>query len=101
MLKSNTPQFNRINCALTHGQTSRSELELQPSKIASRQKWLTRATLVLNSQDREVGLNLRLNYILQPSSDLFVVYNEGREYGDQGGLQDRALIVKMTYSLDY
>jgi hypothetical protein len=65
------------------------------------QKWLTRTTMTLNSQDHEVGVNLRLNYILQPGSDLFVVYNEGRSYGDEGGLENRALIVKVTYSLDY
>ena len=65
------------------------------------QKWLTRTTMVLNSQDQEVGVNFRLNYILHPGSDLFVVFNEGRSYGAKGGLENRALIVKITHSLDY
>jgi hypothetical protein len=65
------------------------------------QKWLTRTTVIMSSQDQQLGMNFRLNYIFQPGDDLFVVYNESRTYGDQGGLQDRSLIVKMTYSLDY
>ena len=65
------------------------------------QQWLARTTVLMNSQDQQVGLNFRLNWIFRPGDDLFIVYNEARTYGDQGGLQDRALIVKMTYSLDY
>jgi hypothetical protein len=65
------------------------------------QKWLTRTTVIMSSQDQQLGMNFRLNYIFQPGDDLFVVYNESRTYGDQSGLQDRSLIVKMTYSLDY
>ena len=64
------------------------------------QKWLTRAMLVWNSQDRNVLFNLRLNYIFQPGDDLFVVYNESRLYGDTSGPLNRSLIVKLTYSLD-
>jgi len=65
------------------------------------QKWLTRTTFVLNSQDKEYGLNVRLNYIFRPEDDLFIVYNETRTYGDGGGLVNRALIAKMTYSFDF
>ena len=65
------------------------------------QQWLTRTTFLLNSQDREFGVNFRLNYIYRPENDLFVVYNETRTYGEGGELQNRALIVKMTYSFDF
>jgi hypothetical protein len=65
------------------------------------QQWLTRTTFLLNSQDREYGVNFRLNYIYRPENDIFVVYNETRSYGDGGELQNRALIVKMTYSFDF
>jgi hypothetical protein len=65
------------------------------------QKWLTRTTVILNSQDRGVGLNFRLNYIIRPGDDLFFVYNEARLYGDQGGLHNRSLIAKVAVSFDY
>ena len=64
------------------------------------QKWLTRAMLVWNSQDRNVLFNFRLDYIYRPGDDLFVVFNESRLYGDTSGLLNRSLIVKLTYSLD-
>ena len=65
------------------------------------QKWLTRTTVLLDSQDQEYTVNFRLNYIFRPGDDLFVVYNETRNYGSGGGqLQNRALIVKLTFSLD-
>ncbi|HEY7678959.1 MAG TPA: hypothetical protein VIC04_00475, partial [Terriglobia bacterium] len=65
------------------------------------QQWLTRSSFLLNSQDKEYSMNFRLNYIFRPEDDLFIVYNETRTYGAGGGLQNRALIVKMTFSLDY
>ena len=65
------------------------------------QKWLTRTTLQLNSQEKQFAANFRLNYIFRPGDDLFIVYNETRTYGSEGGLQNRALIVKTTYSFDF
>ena len=64
------------------------------------QKWLTRTTLVWNSQDNEFLVNFRLNYIFRQGDDLFVVYSESRNHGERNGLLNRALIVKLTYSLD-
>ena len=64
------------------------------------QKWLTRTTFLLDSQEQEYTVNFRLNYIFRPGDDLFVVYNETRSYGTGGQLQNRALIVKLTFSLD-
>ena len=61
------------------------------------QKWLTRTTLLLDSQAKEYTANFRLNYIFRPGDDLFIVYNETRRYGTDGGPQNRALIVKLTY----
>ena len=65
-------------------------------------RWLTRTSVQLNSQDKEWLFNFRLNYIFRPGDDLFIVYNEGRNYGPgvTNRLQDRAFIVKFTYSLD-
>ena len=65
-------------------------------------KWLTRTSVQMNSQDKEWLFNFRLNYIFRPGDDLFVVYNESRNYGASATnrLQDRAFIVKFTYSLD-
>ncbi|MBI4465551.1 MAG: carbohydrate binding family 9 domain-containing protein [Acidobacteria bacterium] len=65
------------------------------------QKWLTRTTFLVNSQDQQYGINFRLNYIFRPGDDLFFVYNETRTYGSQSQLQNRALIVKTTFSFDF
>jgi uncharacterized protein DUF5916/cellulose/xylan binding protein with CBM9 domain len=65
------------------------------------QKWLTRAMIVWNSQDKNVLFNVRLDYIYQPGDDLFVVYNESHLYGDPTSPLNRSLIVKLTYSLDH
>jgi hypothetical protein len=69
---------------------------------AFNRRWLTRTTVQLNSQDQEYLFNFRLNYIFRPGDDIFVVYNETRNYGSAitSRLQDRAFIVKFTYSLD-
>jgi len=69
---------------------------------AFNRRWLTRTTVQLNSQDQEWLFNFRLNYIFRPGDDIFVVYNETRNYGfgATNRLQDRAFIVKFTYSLD-
>ncbi len=64
------------------------------------QRWLTRTTLLLDSQGKEYTANFRLNYIFRPGDDLFLVYNETRSYGPLSGLLNRALIVKFTYSFD-
>lgn len=65
------------------------------------QRWLTRTTLLLDSQGEEYTFNFRLNYIFRPGDDVFVVYTETRIYGEAAGLDNRALIVKSTYSFDY
>ena len=64
------------------------------------QKWLTRATLLLDSQGEEYTLNFRLNYIFRPGDDVFIVYTETRRYGERPGLDNRALIIKSTFSFD-
>ena len=63
-------------------------------------QWLTRTTFLVNSQDNLYAFNFRLNYIFRPGDDIFVVYNEARSYGDVERFLDRALIFKMTFSLD-
>ncbi len=65
------------------------------------QRWLTATTVLVNSQDQQYTFNFRLNYILRSNDDLFIVYNETRSYGAGPGLDNRALIVKLTYSLDW
>ena len=65
------------------------------------ERWLTRTAILLNSQDKEYAVNFRLNYIFRPGDDLFVIYNEARTYGPGGQLQNRALIIKTTFSFDY
>ena len=64
------------------------------------QQWLTQTTFLVNSQDYLYAMNFRLNYIFRPGDDIFFVYNEARSYGDTEQFLDRALIFKMTFSLD-
>jgi hypothetical protein len=53
-----------------------------------------------NSSNHTVGANVRLRWEYQPGSELFVVYNEGRDTLARGSgadtLQQRALIVKIN-----
>ena len=46
--------------------------------------------------------NVRFNYIYRPGDDLFIVYNEGRDYNNlTRGLMNRTLLVKFTHSFDF
>jgi hypothetical protein len=70
------------------------------------QKWMTRSTMVLNSQDENVLMNVRLRYRYKPSKEFFLVFTESRAYADAAartgfGLVNRAVIGKVTYSLDF
>lgn len=94
-----TPGFewNRI----ARGNSSFTTRELNAEvNYAINQSWLTRTSLILNSQNNSLVLNSRLNYVYHSGDDLFFVYSETRGYGERGGLTNRAFIVKLTYSLD-
>ncbi len=91
-------EWNKISLPHTPSFTTQ---ELNTSvNYSFSQRWLTRTTFLVNSQDSQYAINFRLNYIYRPGDDLFVVYNETKTYGQEGRLQNRALIVKFTYSLD-
>ncbi len=64
---------------------------------------LTSTTFQYNSADNEMLVNWRLNYIYRPGDDLFIVYNEGRDFssGLLTGLINRTLLVKFTHSFDF
>ena len=51
-----------------------------------------------NSARNSLSTNVRLRWEYQPGSELFVVYNEGRDTGVSGlpDLQNRALVVKVN-----
>ena len=57
------------------------------------------ALLQYNSTLEEISSNIRFNFIYRPLNDLFVVYNERR--ATTGEVRERALIVKLTYLLDF
>ena len=51
-----------------------------------------------NSDTDEVNINIRLNFIHKPGSDLFIVYNERRLVESlESGILDRTIAVKFTY----
>ena len=57
------------------------------------------ALIQYNSTLEEISSNIRFNFIYQPLSDLFLVYNERRT--TTGDVLERALIAKMTYVFDF
>jgi len=55
-----------------------------------------------NSDTDEVNINMRLNFIHRPGSDLFIVYNERRHVeGLEAGILDRTLAVKFTHLFNF
>jgi hypothetical protein len=57
------------------------------------------ALIQYNSALQEISSNIRFNFIYQPLSDLFLVYNERRT--TTGDVLERALIAKMTYVFNF
>ena len=57
------------------------------------------ALIQYNSTAQEIASNIRFNFIYQPLSDLFLVYNERRS--TTGDVLDRAIILKLTYIFDF
>jgi hypothetical protein len=61
-------------------------------------KLTTNALLQYNSLDNAVSVNLRLNFIYRPGSDLFVVFTSRRAVEDRlWDLSNRGFVVKLTY----
>ena len=69
---------------------------------AFNKRWLTSTILQYRKDSSFVGVHFRLNYILQPGDDFFLIYNESRRIGGAlDGLRDRTLQGKLTYSFDF
>ena len=75
--------------------TTRIEYSFSPDLyIRSLMQW--------NSDTRQRSMNVRLNFIHNPGSDLFVVYNETVDKsGLQSEIRDRSLVVKFDYLLRF
>jgi len=72
--------------------TARTTFTLTPLMFAS-------GLVQYNSSNGTVGANIRVRWEYQPGSELFVVYNEGRDTlarGSTTALQQRALVVKLN-----
>src|SRR5262249_46160367 len=55
-----------------------------------------------NSSNFSLGTNIRMRWEYQPGSELFVVYNEGRDTSGPGvPLQNRAFVVKVNRLLRF
>lgn len=63
----------------------------------------TRAAVQHSSLYDEFILNIRLRWIYAPGSELWFVYNEGRDLAHrlEPSLQDRALIVKLVHNFNF
>ncbi|MEE2821648.1 MAG: DUF5916 domain-containing protein [Acidobacteriota bacterium] len=57
------------------------------------------ALVQYNGTLQEVSSNIRFNFIYKPLSNFFLVYNDRRTF--RGNVLERALIVKVTYALDF
>lgn len=65
-------------------------------------QWLTSTIMQYDHTTSFLGFNFRLDYIYQPGSDLFLIYNETRQVGGpREGEKDRSLQTKLTYSFDF
>jgi Domain of unknown function (DUF5916)/Carbohydrate family 9 binding domain-like len=65
-------------------------------------KWLTTTIAQYDSASSRRVLFFRLNYIFRPGDNLFFVFNQTTQPGARGPVQrDRAVMVKMTYALDF
>jgi hypothetical protein len=65
-------------------------------------KWLTTIIAQYDSAAARHVLFFRLNYIFRPGDNLFFVFNQTRQPAGLGGdSRDRAVMVKMTYALDF
>jgi hypothetical protein len=56
-----------------------------------------------NSSNNSLNTNVRLRWEYQPGSELFVVYNEGRDTLRAGtpDLQNRAIVIKLNRLFRY
>jgi hypothetical protein len=67
-------------------------------KLAANTRLFGNALVQYNSQTRAFSINLRIDWIHRPGSDLFIVFNEQREvFGSRWNPESRAFIVKLTY----
>jgi hypothetical protein len=65
-------------------------------------KLLTSTSVQYSSVENSFMVNWRLNYIYRPGDDLFIVYNEGRDFDAlRSGLINRTFLVKFTHSFDF
>ncbi len=63
---------------------------------------LTSTSVQYNNVERQFRINWRLNYIYRPGDDLFIVYNEGRDFNHfVPGLINRTFLIKFTHSFDF
>ena len=65
-------------------------------------KWLTTTIAQYDSASVRRVFFFRLNYIFRPGDNLFFVFNQTTQPGARGADQrDRAVMLKMTYALDF
>ena len=76
--------------------SSRATYTITPSMFVS-------GLVQYNSSNSSLSSNLRLRWEYQPGSELFVVYNEGRDTLERGlpELQQRSLVLKINKLLRF
>lgn len=56
-----------------------------------------KAYIQYNDEDAVFKSNFLIRWIYKPGANIYFIYNESRELGDQMYLQDRVVMVKMTF----
>ncbi|MGB3861232.1 MAG: DUF5916 domain-containing protein [Candidatus Aminicenantaceae bacterium] len=56
-----------------------------------------KAYLQYNDENNVFKSNFLIRWIYKPGANIYLIYNETREVGDQRNLQDRVVMIKMTF----
>ena len=88
-------RFNYENLDFSQGHFDRVLIGLRVAYAFTPSLYLQSLTQ-WNDQTKSFSANIRFGWLGPAGTGLFVVYNEGRETGDQSRLLQRAFLVKFT-----
>ena len=94
------PIFNRVS--LPYGEFTATLVSGRATYAVTPQMFLS-GLIQYNSSNNTLGANVRFRWEYLPGSELFVVYNEGRDTSASGlpTFQNRAVAIKVTRLLRF
>ncbi|MFQ6093107.1 MAG: DUF5916 domain-containing protein [bacterium] len=96
-------EYNRVTDLPVLSSKQKESIDFTTTLIRSRLNYsfspdlYTRALVQWNSDTEEFSVNFLLNWIYQPGSDVYVVYNEFWEGNSRLKARDRVVIVKLAH----